>query len=570
MKKFLTIFLFLGFFTIFTSGAFACTTILVTKGASADGSVIVSHSDDDELQDQRIIYVPAADHKPGSKRPVYYDPCSFGGANIRYVGTSRGPGYDTPGLPKTEPLGYIDQVPHTYAYFDANYGIMNEHQLMIGECTDGAKIELKPEKGKRIFYSAELSRVALERCTKARDAVKLMGELIDKYGYYGTGETLLIGDTEEGWVMEMACGTLDGKAGLWVAKKVPDGEFFAAANEFRIREVDPDDPDMMFSKNLFEVAKKRKWWNPKDGKLDWLRTVSNGEYNHPYYSLRRVWSIFRRVKPSANFSPWVEDGFTREYPFSIKPDKKLSVHDVMQLHRDHYEGTQFDLTKGLASGPFGCPYRYIGTYDGAQNNVNRDRKAWGAWERPISVFYAGYLYVNQARGWLPDPIGGVCWFGPDKPYLTCFVPFYAGVTDLPRSYQTGNTSKFDINVAWWAFNSVAQKAAEKFSYIKKDILAKQSEIESKEFAMQAGIDKAALELYGKDPALAKEFLTNYSINNANSVVKQWWQLYDKLMQKYTDGYVNDPKIGEEVGYPIEWLKAVGYEQGPISYKKTRR
>ncbi len=149
----------------------ACTTILVTKGASQDGSVFISHSDDDELGDQRIIYVPAADHPPGSKRPVYYDPCSFEVATVRYVGTSRGPGYDTPGLAKTEPLGYIDQVEHTYAYFDGNYGIMNEHQLMFGECTNGAKIEPKPEKGKRIFYSSELSRVALERTTTAREAI---------------------------------------------------------------------------------------------------------------------------------------------------------------------------------------------------------------------------------------------------------------------------------------------------------------------------------------------------------------------------------------------------------------
>ena len=549
--------------------AYACTTILVTKGASADGSVIVSHSDDDELQDQRVIYVPAADHKPGSKRPVYYDPCSFGGSNIRYVGTSRGPGYDMPGEPQTKPLGYIDQVPHTYAYFDGNYGIMNEHQLMIGECTNDAKIELKPKKGRRIFYSAELSRVALERCKKARDAVKLIGALIDKYGYYGTGETLLIGDTEEGWVFEMCCGTLDGRGGLWVAKKVPDGEIFAAANEFRIREVDPNDPDIMFSKNLFKVAQSRGWWKPEDGKLDWLKAVSNGEYNHPYYSLRRIWSIFRRAKPSANFSPWVEDGFTREYPFSIKPDKKLKVQDVMALHRDHYEGTEFDMTKGLAAGPFGCPYRWIGTYDGAQNNADRDRKVWGAWERPVSVFYAGYIYVNQARGWLPDPIGGVCWFGPDKPYLTCFVPFYVGMNDLPKAYQIGTTSKFSLKVAWWAFNFVANRAAMKFSYMKKDIIAKQSEIEAKEFNMQPIVDVAALELHEKDPVLAREYLTNYSIDNANKVVKQWWWLADMLIQKYNDGYINDPKIGQEVGYPIEWLKAIGYEKGPTSYEREK-
>jgi dipeptidase len=561
------VFLFIYFYVPST---YACTTILVTKGASTDGSVFVSHSDDNELGDQRIIYVPAADHKSGSKRPVYYDAVSLEFALNRYVGTSRGPGYDTPGLPKSEPIGYIDQVLHTYAYFDANYGIMNEHQLMIGECTNGAKIELKQEKGKRIFYSSELSRVALERCKTAREAIKLMGELIDKYGYYGTGETLLVGDKEEGWVFEMACGTLDEKGGLWVAKKVPDGEVFVAANEFRIREIDLNDPNMMCSKNLFDVAKKRGWWKPSDGKLDWLKTVSDGEYNHPYYSLRRVWSVMRRLQPSANFSPWVRDGFTKDYPFSIKPDRKLGVRDVMALHRDHYEGTEFDMTKGLAAGPFGCPYRYVGKYDGAQNNVGKNTNMWGAWERPLSVFYVGYIYVNQARSQLPDAIGGVTWLGLDKPYLTCFVPFYpGGVMGLPKSYQAGTTQKFDRNIAWWAFNFVANIASMKFSYMKVDILKKQKEIEEKELIDQKLVEKKALDLYKKDPKLAKEYLTNYYTENANNILNQWWDLGYYLITKYNDGYINFPTVGQEVGYPQEWLKKVGYDKGPISYAKPK-
>jgi len=548
--------------------ALPCTTILVTKGASKDGSVFVSHSDDDELGDQRIIYVPAMDHPEGSMRPVYYDPCCFGGGNIRYVGMSRGPGYFDPNLPATRPIGFIPQVSHTYAYFDANYGVMNEHQLMIGECTDGAKIELQPDSGRRIFYSAELSRVALERCKKAREAVELIGHLIDTYGYYGTGETLLIGDPEEGWVIEMCCGTMDSLGGLWVAKKVPDGQIFAAANEFRIRDVDPDDPDMIFSANLHETAQKRGWWDPSQGKLDWLKTVSYGEYNHPYYSLRRVWRIYDRVKPSAKFSPWVEDGYTREYPFSIVPDQKLDVKDVMSLHRDHYEGTEFDMTQGLAAGPFGCPYRWTGKYDGNQNDVNASgQEMTGAWERPISVFYAGYVYVNQGRSWLPDAIGGICWFGPDKPYLTCFTPFYTGMNDLPLSYQSGNTEKFSTDAAWWAFNFVANWASVKFSYMKEDILKLQNEIEEKEFILVQETDKKAQEAYSASPELAKSILTETCISNADNVVKQWWELGWYLVQKYDDGYVNDPEIAEEVGYPEWWRKEVGYQNGPVSYQK---
>jgi len=304
-----------------------CTTTIVTPGATVDGSMFVTHSDDNDLGDERLIYVPAADHEPGSQRPVY--PWLVG--YPRLVCAGRSPAYDIPGFAPTEPLGYIPQAAHTYAYYDADYGIMNEHQLCFGECTDAAqKYERQEGDADHLFYSAELSRVALERCKTAREAVELMGELIDTYGYYGTGETLPLGDPEEAWVFEM-CAVPDGK-GLWVAKKVPDGEVFVAANEFRIRDVDPDDPDMPFSPNLFSEAERLGWWSPDDGPLDWLQTVSWGEYNHPYYSLRRVWSVLNRVNPSKKLSAWVKDGYTREYPFSIKPEKPLTLKDVMGLH----------------------------------------------------------------------------------------------------------------------------------------------------------------------------------------------------------------------------------------------
>jgi dipeptidase len=546
---------------------YPCTSILVTKGASADGSVIVTHSDDDELKDPRMMYVPAQDHEIGSKRPVYFDPTSFFSTPVRYAGKDRGPAYDNPCNPPMRPLGYIDQIAHTYAYFDANYGIMNEHQLMIGETTAGAKYVPREKEGERIFYSGELSRVALERCTKAREAVKLIGSLIDTYGYYGTGEVLLIGDKEEGWVVEMCAGTSERSRGLWVAKKVPDGEVFVSVNEFRIREIDPNDPDMMFSKNLFDELAQSKWWNPKKGKLDWLKAVSYGESRHPYYDLRRLWRIFCRITPSANYSPWVKDGFTKDYPFSVKPDSKLSVNDVMALHRDHYEGTQFDLTKGLAAGPFGNPYRYYGDYDGHSRNVLKDKKMWGAWERPISVYYTGYTTVNQARNWLPDPIGGICWFGYGKPYLTCFVPFYAGVFGLPESFQNANTLKYDRSSAYWTFNFVANWAGLKYSYMKKDILARQAEIEKKEFAEIAAIDAEALERFSSDPGHAQQYLTQYCLDHAQQVVRQWRDLSEMLIVKYNDGYVNIPDLAQSVGYPEEWLKKVKYDRGPKTYEK---
>ena len=544
-----------------------CTNILVTKGASVDGSVFVSHSDDGSLTDQRIVYVPARDYEPGSKRAIYFDDVAFGSTAHRYVGKDRGPVYDDPALPPSKPLGYIDQVSHTFAYFDGNYGIVNEHQLMIGEATNGAKFEPQPKENERIFFSSELTRVALERCITAADAVKLIGELIDQYGFYGSGEALFLADPQEGWLMEICAGTSEQSKGIWVAKKIPDGEVCVMANEFRIREVDPNDPNMKFSKNLFDELQQSGWWNPKEGQLDWLKAVSYGELNHPYYSLRRVWRITQRLMPSKHFSAWPKDGFTKEYPISFKPDHKLSVSDVFSLHRDHYEGTPFDLTKGMAAGPFGCPYRFTGPYDGSTENVLTDKKMWGAWERPISVFNVGYIYVNQGRSSLPDPIGGICWIGPDKPYLTCFAPFYVGISDLPMPYQTCDIMKFDRDSAWWTFNFVSNLAGLKFSYMKDDIIGEQRKIEKQELLDIPVIDARALALSQTDPDQAAVFLTSFCEKNSTNVLTSWHNLSDLLIVKYADGYVNIPKMSESVGYPHHWLKKVKYQQGPVKYKK---
>ena len=555
---------------IIAAAVAACTTIIVTPGATVDGSMYVTHSDDNELEDERMIFVPAMDHSPGAERNVYAAGNALGEfpeyncfSYPRLVCTERGPGYDTPGYPVSIPLGTIPQVEHTFSYFDGVYGIMNQRQLMIGECTCDAKIQLDPQPGRRIFYSAELSRVALERCSTAVDAVRLMGGLIDEYGYWGTGETLLIGDPEEAWVMEMCCGTMDSTGGLWVARKVPEGHVFAAANEFRIRDIDPDDPDLMFSENLFETCEARGWWHPEDGELDWLRAVSNGEYRHPYYSLRRVWRVLSRVAPSLDLSPWVEDGFTRDYPFSVEPDTPLDTRDVMALHRDHYEGTPFDMTAGPAAGPFGYPYRYYGPYDGSGVVGDGYTPPEGAWERPISVDYSGYIHVDQGRSWLPDAVGGICWFGPNRPSETCFAPFYCGISDLPWSYQICNTGEFDRGSAWWAFNMVAEWSTVKYSYIRKDIEDMQEEIELGELRSVGHLDSLTR---GMDEEEMTVILTDWCLSNADSLVSTWWDFSEHLIVKYDEGYVSSPgHMAVGVGYPQRWLVTTEWPDGPVTY-----
>ena len=565
--------------------ALACTTMIVTKGASADGSMMVAHSDDDELGDQRLIFVPAG--KQEGNRKIYREHYRY----PRIVTDDRGPGYNTSGYPPTPVLYELPyeeiwkvlgrKVETSYTYFDGNYGIMNEHNLMMGECTNGAKFEpgpnTKKETGKplRIFYSSELSRIALEHCKTARDAIRLMGGLIDEFGYYSTGETLLVADSNEAWVFEMCALPDDDHHSAWVAKRVPDGEFFVAANEFRIRHVVKNAPaDFLYSKHLIPGLKKTGWWDEeKNGPVDWLKAVSPGEYNHPYYSLRRVWRVLDRVNPDLGLSPWVEDGYSRAYPFSVKPRRKLYVRDVFSLYRDHYEGTQFDLTKGVAAGPYGDPHRFVGPYDGNQNDVSEGKKMYGAWERAISVFYQGYTFVCQLRPDKPEATRGVLWFGPDVSYTTCFTPFFSKVSRLPPSFQSGNPQKFDRSAAWWAFNFVNNWSRLNFQQMTRaDILPLQKELE--EMAL-AHIEKMDNAVQGKSRDEARRLITQFCDDNAASVLKRWWSMADILIAKYSDGYINlpDGKIATPesekvrmIGYPSWWLDKTNYKDGPTTYE----
>ncbi|MCJ7443595.1 MAG: C69 family dipeptidase [Methanotrichaceae archaeon] len=419
-----------------------------------------------------------------------------------------------------------------------------------------------------VCQSSELSNIALERCTNARQAIELVSSLIDTYGYYGTGETLLFADPKEAWVIEMCGGTLNNRSGLWVAKKVPDGDVFVASNIFRIREVKPDDPNMIYSENLFDVAKARGWWKPQDGPLDWLKTVSTGEYSHPYYSLARTWSVLNRISPSQNFSPYVNDTWSKEYPFSVKPDKKLTTKDMLHIFRDHYEGTIFDLTKGMAAGPYGNPYRNDGPFDQHKAFEPGEIKP-GAWPRPVSPFFCSYSYIAQGRSWLPDPIGGVCWFGYAQPYETCYMPIYAGVNSVPVQFYYGNHSVFDKNSAFWAFNFVTNWATLRYSDIINDIQYEQSYIEGKELSNQSEIETQAKKILdSRGTRACCEFLTSYSTNNALYVLNDWWKLADLLITKYSNGMVNDVKNNKTIraGYPNWWLNESGYQYGPRIYQ----
>ena len=495
-----------------------CTSVLVTKSASKDGATMISYSCDGEFH-PRMRIIPAADHEPGSM------------VEVRTWRSLK---------------GKIPQVPHTYKVV----GLMNEHQLAIGETTFGGRPELVNNDA--MFHYYPLMRFALQRAKTAREAIDVMTSLAETYGYCSEGESISIADKEEVWLMEIVGTGKGGTGAVWVAIRIPDGMMCAHANMSRIREFPLDDPEnVRYSKNVISFAIEKGYYNPKDKKPF---SFSNA-YNPPTeeqvrYSARRVWSIFRRTAPSLNLSPGYSSykKNTKPYDLYIKPDRKLSVRDVIELHRDHYEGTPFDMTRDVTAGPFGAPDRW------RPMKWEVEGKKY-AWERPISTQQAGFVFVSQSRSNIPDAIGGVYWYGLDNPYTNFFIPLYTSITHLPESYITGTLRQFSRDSAWWAFNFVANYANLRWRYMIKDIQKVQKEIEDLQFHLQPVIEATAMELLKKNPGLIDKYLTDYCVGNAETNIKKWWRLADFLVTKYNDGYIQNEKgRPQEIGYPEEWLK----------------
>lgn len=503
--------LFVGNFVLpaATQNAEACTTTIVTKGASADGSTYVTHSNDSFYSDPNIVYVPAKDHAPGSMRKVYPSAIAWDNLpqyscydNPRLVAPERADAYDYPDKEKTKPLGEIPEVAHTYAYIDSDYGVMNEHGLMLGECTDNSEYVpySEPGEGRGIFYASELGRVALERCKTAKEAIVLMGNLIDEYGLWGTGETLLVADKDEGWVLEMQP-TPSGKGGFWIAQRVPDGEFFVAANQFRIHEIKENDPNQIYNPRLPEMLKEAGWAAyDQRGKLDWMRSMKAVEDFHPYFSLRRVWRALSLVAPSAKLPAKVKSFEGDEYPFSVRPDQPLTPEKIMDLHRDAYDGTEFDRYEGTASGLFDSPYRY-GDYK---------------WERSITARNIAYTWITQANDKLPCPI---FWLAMSAPAESVYIPL--AVAPLPDAYMKNDRAKYDSAKAWWISQQITLLTRGYYSALHQEVLdaAHEAEARSKQLVLDA---------YGKS---ADDFRNTLNAN-AERTLADWQALYGNILVKH--------------------------------------
>jgi len=521
-NQLLKLVIYLFVYIILTSRpAEACTSLLVTRGASVDSSVMITYTCDGEFH-PHLEYTPARDHKLEDSLEI-----------TDWSGKVR---------------GKIKQVSHTYAVVD----LMNEHQLTIGETTFDGREELENPDGLLSYW--DLIQLALERAKTAREAIEVITQLVADYGYRSTGETFSIADTKEAWIMEMIGPGPGGKGAEWVALRIPDGYISCHANKSRIGEFPLKDPkNCLYSGNVISFAIEKGYYDPKSGKpFRFCDAYCPATPKIQRHADARVWSIFRRSAPSKNFSPDYFRGIeeAEPYPLWIKPDKKLSLSDVFALMRDHYEGTPFDMTKGIDAGPYGSPYRWR-PLDWTVDSIEY------SWERAISTQQTAFSFISQSRSWLPDPVGGVLWYGLDDTYTSCYIPLYCGIDTIPKSFTVGSLNKFSWESAWWVFNFVANFANLKYSYMLPEIQAVQKDIEGNFIKLQPTVEKTAVELSKSDPKLMTRYLTDYSVTNAEMVVSRWKELGEHLITKYNDGYVQDEE-GEpqEKGYPETWLREV--------------
>ena len=511
----------------------ACTNFLITKGASTDGSTMITYAADSHLLYGELYHWAAADYPENSWLDIYE--------------------WDT-----GKYLGKIKQVAHTYNVV----GNMNEFQVAIGETTYGGRHELVNPEG--IMDYGSLIYVALQRSKTAREAIKIMTDLVAEYGYYSSGESFSIADKNEVWILEMIGKGKGNKGAVWVARRIPDGYISGHANQARIRTFPLNDSEnCVYSEDIISFAKEKGWYKGKDKNFSFTDAYAPLDYGALRFCEARVWAGFRKVNSKMDrYEDYaIGDNPKNVMPLWIKPDKKLSVQDVMGIMRDHFEGTTLDMTKDVGAGAFNNPYRWrplTWKVDGVQY-CN---------ERAISTQQTGFSFVTQSRSWLPDGIGGIIWFGVDDAASTVYTPMYSCITEVPKAFATGNGSlmEFSSEAAFWVFNQVSNLAYTRYNTIHPEIQKQQQRLENKYVTYTSAMDLAASELFKTDKELAVDLLTEYSVNQGNNTLKEWQNLYKYLFTKYMDGNVKtDKAIPENYKYITPDLVQPGY--GNDWYKK---
>ncbi|MBT7038967.1 MAG: dipeptidase [Bacteroidetes bacterium] len=529
----------------------ACTNFLVTKGASVDGSTMITYAADAHVLYGELYYTPAMDYPSNAMVDVIE--------------------WDTKKL-----LGTIKQVSHTYSVV----GNMNEHQVSIGETTYGGRPELSNFHSGIVDYGS-LMWLALQRAKTAREAIKVIAGLFDEYGYYSSGESFSISDKNEVWIMELIGKGEGQKGALWVALLVPDGYVCAHANQARITTFDFQEKNDWFNESqtvfhapdVVSFARAKGWYSGKDKDFSFSDVYAPVDFGGARFCEMRVWSFFKDVNSKmgkyADYASGVIKHGKNEFaknrmPLWIKPDKKVSAQDLMKYMRDHLEGTDWDMSKDIGAGPWELPYRW-------RPLTWEVDSVFYCNERATATQQTGFSFVSQSRNWLPDPIGGIHWFSVDDANTTVYTPMYCGITKVPESYAVGNGDllTFSWDAAFWVFNFVSNWTYSRYSYMIKDVRVKQQAFEKKYAELTPVIDNAAKTLYAQNPELAIEFITNYSVNTANNLVDDWRELGEFLLTKYIDGNIKKEKEGmfertatgypagpDQPGYPDWWLKKV--------------
>ena len=502
MKK--RILLGLALLVAATVQSWACTNFIVGKNASKDGSVIVSYSADSYGLFGQLYHYPAAVHEKGAMRDIYeWDTGKF--------------------------LGQIKEVQQTYNVI----GNMNEFQVTIGETTFGGREELVDTTG--IMDYGSLIYVALQRSRTAKEAIKVMTDLVKEYGYYSSGESFSVADPNEAWILEMIGKGPGVKGAVWVAVRIPDDCIAAHANQSRIHKFPLNDKEnCIYSPDVISFAREKGYYDGLNKDFSFANAYCPLDFGGLRACEARVWSFYNMFNKSIGdtFLPYIQGKSKEPMPLYIKPTSKVSVRDIQKAMRDHYEGTPLDITNDMGATAYKMPYRLSPlTFEvDGQKYFN---------ERPISTQQSAFTFVSQMRANLPDAVGGVLWFGTDDANMMVFTPVYCCTNRLPECYsgEIADCVTFSWDSAFWIYNWVADMIRPRYSLMIDDMRKVQNNLEDTYEQAQAGIEQAAIALLEKDPAKGKEFLTNYTSMTAQCAVDAWKKLGEYLIVKYNDGVV---------------------------------
>ncbi len=533
MKKLLSI--FLGSWLLALGSSNACTNFLAGKNATVDGSTLISYAADSYALYGTLYHYPAADHKAGTMRPIH--------------------DWDT-----GKYLGEIPEAPHTYNVI----GNMNEHQLTIGETTWGGREEQIDTTG--LIDYGSLIYLALQRCRTAREALEFMTSIVQEYGYYSSGESFSIGDPNEIWILEMIGKGVGNKGTVWVATRLPDDCVSAHANQARITQINfRDKENWRWSEDVIDFAREKGYYSGSDKDFSFSDTYNPLDFSGLFVCEARVWSFFRKVNAEMDkYFSYVMGETKERMPLCIVPDKKVSAQDFKEYMRDQYEGTPIDITKGIDAGPWGSKLRY-GTLGFTVDSVEY------YFERPIATQQTAWSFVAQMRGYMPDHIGGIFWFGVDDAKTNLYVPIYSCMNRVPNCFAEGNGDllTYSATSAFWAYNFVANYAYTKYSRMLPDIQRVQQGWEKYFNSLIDGVDRSALAM---SPADAQNYLTQFSCAQAEASTESWIELGHYLVVKYLDGQEKKEKDGvflrNEAGeaeyparptYPEAYLKQIAPE-----------